>query len=90
MRDFAFVVTRDMTAAKLIKAIRDAEKTLIRDVIVFDVYEGGHLGADKKSVALSVSLQPTDKTLTDAEIEAIAARITTSVTKATGATLRSS
>ena len=87
-RDFAFVVGRTVTAAKLIKAAKDAEKNLIRDVTVFDVYEGDRIGADKKSVALSVTLQPGDKTLTDAEIEAVASRITASVTKATGATLR--
>ena len=85
-RDFAFVVDRSVTAAKLIKAVKDADKNLIRDVSVFDVYEGKNLGADKKSVALSVTLQPGEKTLTDAEIEAIAARITAAVTKATGAT----
>ena len=87
-RDFAFVVGRDVTAAKLIKAVRDADKNLIRDVTVFDVYEGEHVGADKKSVALNVTLQPTEKTLTDAEIEAVASRITVTVTKATGAVLR--
>jgi phenylalanyl-tRNA synthetase beta chain len=87
-RDFAFVVDRAVTAAKLIKAAKDADKNLIRDVTVFDVYEGERLGADKKSVALSVTLQPGEKTLTDAEIEGIAARITAAVTKATGAVLR--
>ncbi|HEU0117207.1 MAG TPA: phenylalanine--tRNA ligase subunit beta [Alphaproteobacteria bacterium] len=87
-RDFAFVVGRDVTAAKLIQAVKGADKNLIRDVSVFDIYEGEKVGADKKSVALSVTLQPTDKTLTDAEIEAIATRITAAVTKATGAVLR--
>jgi phenylalanyl-tRNA synthetase beta chain len=87
-RDFAFVVDRAVTAAKLIKAAKDAEKNLIRDVTVFDVFEGERLGADKKSVALSITLQPTEKTLTDAEIEGIASRITASVAKATGAVLR--
>jgi phenylalanyl-tRNA synthetase beta chain len=87
-RDFAFVVDRDVTAAKLVKAARDADKNLIRDVMVFDVYEGNKVEAGKKSVALSVALQPTDKTLTDADIEAAAARITAAVSKATGAVLR--
>ncbi|MBV8060168.1 MAG: phenylalanine--tRNA ligase subunit beta, partial [Alphaproteobacteria bacterium] len=87
-RDFAFVVDCDVTAAKLIKAARDADKNLIRDVTVFDVYEGEHVAAGKKSVALTVTLQPVDKTLTDAEIDAIAAKVTAGVTKATGATLR--
>jgi phenylalanyl-tRNA synthetase beta chain len=87
-RDFAFVVDRGVTAAKLVKAIKDADKTLIREVTLFDIYEGDKIAADKKSVALSVSLQPTDKSLTDAEIEAVAAKITASASKATGAVLR--
>ncbi len=87
-RDFAFVVDRDVTAAKLIQAIKSADKLLIRDVTVFDVYEGEHVGSGKKSVALNVTLQPTEKTLTDAEIDAIAARITAAATKAVDAVLR--
>lgn len=88
-RDFAFVVDRAVTAARLVKAVRDADKNLIRDVNVFDVYEGDKVEAGKKSLAVSVSLQPGDKTLTDADIDAVAARITASVAKAVGATLRS-
>jgi phenylalanyl-tRNA synthetase beta chain len=88
-RDFAFVVERGVTAAKLIKAMKDADKNLIREVTVFDVYEGERVETGKKSVALSVTLQPTDKTLTDAEIDQISSRITAAVSKATGAVLRS-
>ena len=87
-RDFAFVVARDVTAAKLVKAVKDADKNLIRDVVVFDVYEGDRMEAGKKSVALSVALQPTDKTLTDAEIDDASKRIAESVAKSTGAVLR--
>ena len=87
-RDFAFVVDQDVTAAKIIKAAKDADKNLIRDVAVFDVYAGEHVASGKKSVALSVTLQPTDKTLTDAEMESLATRITASVAKATNAVLR--
>ncbi len=87
-RDFAFVVDRNVTAAKLVQAIRGADKNLIRDVILFDVYEGDKIAADKKSLALSVVLQPVDKSLTDAEIEALTAKITALVGKATGAVLR--
>jgi phenylalanyl-tRNA synthetase beta chain len=87
-RDFAFVVDRAVTAAKLVKAIKDSDKALIRDVTLFDVYEGDKIAADKKSVALSVVLQPAEKSLTDAEIDAVAAKITASVGKATGAVLR--
>lgn len=87
-RDFAFVVDRSITASKLIKAVKDADKLLIREVTVFDVYEGEHVEAGKKSVALNVTLQPIEKTLTDSDLEGVAARITTSVIKTTGATLR--
>ena len=87
-RDFAFVVDRKITAAALIKAARDADKALIRDVSVFDVYEGAKVESGKKSVALSVTFQPTGKSLTDAEIDALAARMDAAVTKATGAVLR--
>ncbi len=88
VRDFAFVTDADVAAEKLIKAIKSAEKNFIRDVTVFDVYEGERVGAGKKSIALSVTLQPADHTLTDAEIEDVAARITAAAVKATGAVLR--
>jgi phenylalanyl-tRNA synthetase beta chain len=55
---------------------------------IFDLFEGGSLGEAKKSVALRVTLQPTDKTLTDEEIEKVSAAIVASVGKATGGTLR--
>ena len=85
-RDFAFVVDSGVEAEKLVKAARGADKALISDVTVFDSYrlEGG-----KTSLALEVTLQPRDKTLTEAEIEAVSARIVGAVTKATGGTLRS-
>jgi phenylalanyl-tRNA synthetase beta chain len=87
-RDFAFVVDRDVTAAKLVKAIRDADKNLIREVTVFDIYEGDRIAPEKKSVALGVTLQPAEHTLTDAELEALAKRIAENVVKTTGAVLR--
>ncbi|HEV7718096.1 MAG TPA: phenylalanine--tRNA ligase subunit beta [Arsenicitalea sp.] len=87
-RDFAFVVDRDVPAATILKAARAAEKALITDVTVFDVFEGSHVGEGRKSVAIEVTLQPQDKTLTDEEIEKISAAIVASVTKATGGTLR--
>lgn len=87
-RDFAFVVDRKIAAAKILQAIKSADKILIRDASVFDVYEGNKIAADKKSVAVNVTLQPTEKSLTDAEIEAVAAKIAAAVAKATGAVLR--
>lgn len=85
-RDFAFVVDDAVEAEKLVKAARGADKSLIGDVTVFDLYklEGG-----KTSLAIEVTLQPREKTLTEAEIDAVSARIVQAVTKATGGTLRS-
>jgi phenylalanyl-tRNA synthetase beta chain len=87
-RDFAFVVTSDVSAEKLIKAAKQADKVLITEVSIFDVFEGGSLGEGKKSVALSVTLQPREKTLTDAEIEGVSSKIVAAVNKATGGELR--
>ena len=87
-RDFAFVADEGVKASALAAAARNADKALITGADVFDVFTGASLGEGKKSMALSVTLQPTDKTLTDAEIEAVADKIIANVAKATGATLR--
>lgn len=87
-RDFAFVMDEPVQADKLIAAIKKAEKNLIRDVTIFDVYQGKGIEPGKKSLALSVTIQPTDHTLTEAEIDALSAKITEAVQKATGAVLR--
>jgi phenylalanyl-tRNA synthetase beta chain len=87
-RDFAFVVDSAVTADAILRAARSAERELIVDLGVFDLYEGATVGAGKKSIAISVRLQSQAATLTDAEIEAIAARIVAAVAKATGAVLR--
>ncbi|MEX1204487.1 MAG: phenylalanine--tRNA ligase subunit beta [Dongiaceae bacterium] len=88
-RDFAFVVDADLPADRLVRAVKGADKRLIAAVAVFDVYAGAGIEDGKKSVALAVTLQPAERTLTDAEIEAVAQRIVAAVAKATGATLRS-
>ena len=87
-RDFAFVVKREVAAGDIVKAIRNAERTLLDDVSVFDVYEGKGVPEGHKSIAVAVRIQPKDKTLTDAEIDTVASAIVSGVTKATGATLR--
>ena len=87
-RDFAFVVASDVPADKLLRAAKGADKALIRNVAIFDLFEGASLGEGRKSLAITVTLQAPDRTLTDAEIEAVAAKVVASVTKATGATLR--
>jgi phenylalanyl-tRNA synthetase beta chain len=85
-RDFAFVVDDTVEAEKLVKAARGADKALISDVTVFDLYklEGG-----KTSLAIEVTLQPREKTLTEPDIEAVSAKIVQAVSKATGGSLRS-
>ncbi|MAQ83765.1 MAG: phenylalanine--tRNA ligase subunit beta [Maritimibacter sp.] len=88
-RDFAFVVDADVEALTLVNAAAGADKALIEDVRVFDEFIGGALGEGKKSLAITVRLQPTDQTLTEKDIEAIGAKIVDKVTKATGGTLRS-
>ncbi len=88
-RDFAFVVDRATPAGEVSRAVAAADRTLISGVTVFDVYEGKGVPEGKKSVAVEVQIQPRDKTLTDAEIEALSAKIVAAAAKATGATLRS-
>ena len=91
-RDFAFVVDHTTEAAAIQKAAQGADKKLIEHVDVFDVFDGKkaaeQLGEGKKSVAISVRMQPKGETLTDAQIEEIGAKIVASVGKATGAVLR--
>ena len=86
-RDFAFLVDASVEAQALLRAAKGAEKALVSDVRIFDVFEGEALkGA--KSIAIEVTLQPREKTLTEKEIEAVGERIVAQVTKATGGTLR--
>ncbi|KEJ94995.1 phenylalanyl-tRNA synthetase beta subunit [Pseudosulfitobacter pseudonitzschiae] len=87
-RDFAFVVDAEVEALTLVNAAQGADKALIEDVRVFDEFIGGSLGEGKKSLAITVRLQPTDKTLKEADIEAVSAKVVEKVTKATGGTLR--
>lgn len=91
-RDFAFVVDKGVEALTAINAAQGADKALIESVRLFDQFTGekaeSQMGTGKKSIALTVRLQPTDKTLTEAEIEAVSAKIIDKVTKATGGTLR--
>ena len=87
-RDFAFVVDAQVEALTLINAANGADKTLIADVRVFDEFIGGSLGDGKKSLAMTVRLQPTEQTLKEADIDAVSTKIVEKVTKATGGTLR--
>jgi phenylalanyl-tRNA synthetase beta chain len=87
-RDFAFVVDKAVEAQTLTRAALGADKKLITAVSVFDIFEGASLGADKKSVAIEVSIQPVEKTLTDEDFEQLAGRIVENVKKQTGGVLR--
>jgi len=87
-RDFAFVVERNVKAADIVRAAQSADRKLIAGITVFDVYEGPGIAPDKKSIAIAVTIQPRDKTMTDAEIEALAAKIVAEVGKRTGGVLR--
>ncbi len=87
-RDFAFVVDASVEALTLVNAAAGADKALITDVRVFDEFIGGSLGEGKKSLAITVRMQPTDKTLKDDDIAAVGSKIVEKVTKATGGTLR--
>ncbi|MEX3017035.1 phenylalanine--tRNA ligase subunit beta [Gymnodinialimonas hymeniacidonis] len=87
-RDFAFVVAADVAALDLVNAAAGADKALIEEVRVFDEFIGGSLGEGQKSLAITVRMQPTDKTLTEEEIEAVGVKIVEKVSKATGGTLR--
>ncbi|MBD3765217.1 MAG: phenylalanine--tRNA ligase subunit beta [Rhodobacterales bacterium] len=91
-RDFAFVVDARVDAQTAVAAALGADKALIEQVRVFDQFTGdkaeAQMGAGRKSIALTVRLQPTDRTLTEAEIEAVSAKIVDKVTRATGGTLR--
>lgn len=87
-RDFAFLVDAAVEADKLVRAARNADKALVTAARVFDVYAGKGVPEGKKSLAIEVTLQPVERTLTDAEIEAVCNKIVAAVTKATGATLR--
>jgi len=87
-RDFAFLLNRDVPASEVIRAATGADRALITDVRVFDVFTGQGVPEGKKSLAIEVTLQPREKTLTDAEIEAVAAKIVAAVIKSTGGELR--
>ena len=89
-RDFAFVLDQAVAAGDVLKAAAGADKTLIAGVTLFDVFEGGNLAQDgKKSLAIEVTLQPVEATLTDKDIEAVCQKIISDVMKATGGEVRS-
>ncbi|NKC29649.1 phenylalanine--tRNA ligase subunit beta [Falsiroseomonas selenitidurans] len=87
-RDLAFIVDAGVPAEQVLRAARNAEKALVADVTLFDRYAGDRMAEGKISLAIQATLQPRERTLTDAEIEAVTAKIVAAVAKATGAVLR--
>jgi phenylalanyl-tRNA synthetase beta chain len=87
-RDFAFVVDRALPAENLLRAARGVDRKLVAEIRLFDVYKGAGLPEGKKSLAITVVLQPQERTLADAEIEAFSKRLIAQVEKATGGQLR--
>jgi phenylalanyl-tRNA synthetase beta chain len=87
-RDFAFIVDRAVKAGDLVRIAQGVDRKLIAGVTVFDVYEGKGIDPGKKSLAIAVTLQPREKTLTDQDIDAVAGRIVAEIAKKTGGVLR--
>jgi phenylalanyl-tRNA synthetase beta chain len=87
-RDFAFTVDAALPAETLLRAARGVDRKLVAEVRLFDVYEGAGLGEGKKSLAITVVLQPEEATLTEAALEAFSQKLVAAVEKATGGTLR--
>ena len=88
-RDFAFLVNKDSNAQILVDAIKNVDKTLIKNIKIFDVYEGKNIPTDKKSIALKVTIQSDNKTLNEDDLTNITKKIIKSVEDKTGALLRS-
>ena len=88
-RDFAFVVDKIFKIGLLEKIIKEIDETLIQEVTTFDVYEGENIPKDKKSVAINVTLQAVDKTLSEKDLDQISKKIIEVVKQKTGATIRS-
>ena len=88
-RDFAFVVDKDVKAQELMNVISSVDKNLISNIKIFDVYEGENISENKKSIAISVTIQSFDKTLNDSDLENINNLIIKTVENKTGAKIRS-
>jgi len=87
-RDFAFIVERSVRGGDIVRVAQSVDKKLITDVTVFDVYEGKGIDEGKKSIAIAVTIQPREKTLTDQEIESVATKVVAEVARKTGGVLR--
>ncbi len=89
LRDFAFVIDEKYSSGEIINLVKKIDKELIRDVKIFDVYQGENITSGKKSIAFNVTLEPKDKTLSEKDIDQVSKKIISTVQETTGATLRS-
>ena len=89
VRDFAFVIDEKYSSGEIMSLVKKIDKELIKDVKIFDVYQGENISAGKKSIAFNVTLEPKDKTLSEKDIDQISKKIISTVQETTGATLRS-
>ena len=89
VRDFAFVIDEKYSSGEIINFVKKIDKELIKNVKIFDVYQGENITSGKKSIAFSVTLEPKDKTLSEKDIEEVSKKIISIVQETTGATLRS-
>jgi len=87
-RDFAFLLDENVQSEAIVKAARSVDRNLISDVTIFDLYAGKGIEDGKKSVAFSITLQPTKATLTEEEIDGVCKKVVAAVEKATGGSLR--
>ena len=88
-RDFAFIVNKDVSAQDLINSISSIDKSLVKDVRVFDVYQGDNIPENQKSIAISVTIQSSERTLNEDDLEHINSLIIRTVENKTGAKIRS-
>ena len=89
VRDFAFVIDEKYSSGEIISFVKKIDKELIKNVKIFDVYQGENITSGKKSIAFSVILEPKDKTLSEKDIDQVSKKIISIVQETTGATLRS-
>lgn len=89
VRDFAFVIDEKYSSGEIVNLVQNIDKELIKNVKIFDVYQGENIEQGKKSIAFNVTFEPKEKTLSEEDIEQVSKKIITFVQTTTGATLRS-
>ena len=88
-RDFAFIIDKNYKAGDIKKIINEVDKGLIKKVLIFDVFEGGNMPEGKKSIAVNVTIQSMEKTLSEKDLNEVSQKIINIVKTKTGGTIRS-